>query len=119
MNDMSWVEKIGGKGPSRRKLLTEWSKAVRGRDGCCVVCHRTEFLQAHHLIPKERFKQWMYEVDNGVTLCARCHKFGNYSAHRHPIWFAEWLKENKPDLYSLTTERIKRDNDRIADNQAG
>ena len=56
----------------------KWSLAVRNRDGNkCIDCGITKVkLHAHHLIPlKECMNtQLEYDVNNGVTLCIRCHK---------------------------------------------
>lgn len=81
----------------KRKKLSEWSQKVRNRDERCVVCGRTDHLNAHHILPKENYKEFMYEVLNGVTLCPVHHKFGKYSAHKNPIWFTEFLKKSNND----------------------
>lgn len=84
----------------------DWSLAVRTRDGHCLVCKRTDVrLNAHHLIPKN-FKQYRSTLDNGFTLCYGCHTGGRYSAHKHPLWFSNWLHTYYPDVYKLTMERI-------------
>lgn len=58
----------------RRKALEAWSRAVRARDGHrCQLCGRTGGqMHAHHLVPKTHSLTAM-DVDNGVTLHARCH----------------------------------------------
>ena len=86
----------------------DWSKAVRDRDGRCQICNATadeKRLNAHHLIPKN-FKKWRSTLDNGMTLCYGCHTGGRYSAHKHPIWFYQWLKDNKPYTLQLIKDRI-------------
>ena len=52
----------------------EWRLAVFERDGFkCQSCGTTDNLQAHHI------KHWKddisnrYNVDNGITLCRKCH----------------------------------------------
>jgi hypothetical protein len=50
-----------------------WRVLVIRRDKVCDVCGSRKRRHAHHLNsgayhPKERFK-----VDNGVTLCSKCH----------------------------------------------
>jgi 5-methylcytosine-specific restriction endonuclease McrA len=95
---------------AKRKALSEWSKAVRDRDGNkCAVCGKTEHLNAHHLIPKERFCQYQFEISNGIAICSFCHKFSGFSAHRHPIWFAYWLQQNRPEQYRIAIDRIIHD----------
>lgn len=80
----------------KRKSLSDWSKAVRDRDNnMCAVCSHTEHLNAHHILPKENYKELMYEIINGITLCPSHHKFSKYSAHKNAIWFYDFLKKNK------------------------
>lgn len=58
----------------------EWREAVFKRDGYkCVICkHAGSFknpLQAdHHPYPKARYPEKMFDVDNGRTLCLKCHR---------------------------------------------
>jgi len=95
---------------AKRKSLAQWSKDVRDRDGNkCVVCGKTEYIQSHHLIPKERFKQFMFEIDNGIALCPSCHKYGSYSFHRNPLWACDWLQKNRPQLYQAALWRVNAD----------
>src|SRR4051812_12128 len=96
------------KEPSRRKLLSLWSRQVRDRDGNkCSVCQSSSYIQAHHLIPKERFPLVQYELSNGLSLCARCHKFGAWSFHRNPIWSVVWLQKFRPDTFRWVVEKLK------------
>ena len=71
--------------PSRKKLLDackkrilgtggKWSKAVRARDGKCVMCHKTDTLQAHHwLFRRGHSMALAVDIANGATLCYGCH----------------------------------------------
>lgn len=81
-------------GRRQTKEDREWSKTVRARAGNrCELCGAEKYLNAHHILPKERYKEYRYELTNGISLCPSCHKWGKYSAHRNPIFFAEKLKE--------------------------
>lgn len=52
---------------------TEFKSLVFKRDQSrCVVCG-AEGKDAHHLIPRKRFTDGGYYLDNGVTLCYDCH----------------------------------------------
>ena len=92
-----------------------WSEVVKDRDKYCQVCKRLSVkvnpkgvrLNAHHLIPRE-FIQWRWSIDNGITLCVNCHTFGKYSAHKNPIWFTIWLKENRPSTLILLMDRLDK-----------
>lgn len=81
-----------------RNRLAQWSKRVR-EVGCCAVCGSTKNLNAHHLLPKERYPEFKFKRINGLALCPNHHKFGRYSAHRNPIWFALWLEFERPKQY--------------------
>ena len=51
-----------------------WSKAVRTRDGACILCGKREGLAAHHWIhSRARSLAHRHDVRNGVTLCFACH----------------------------------------------
>lgn len=93
----------------KRKSLNDWSKAVRDRDQCCVVCGRTDFLNAHHILPKETYHEFMYEEINGITLCPTHHKFGKYSAHKNQVWFAKFLQEHRRSQFQWAIEHVGGD----------
>ena len=71
--------------PSRKKQIDgikkrilgvggKWSKAVRARDGKCVMCHKTDTLQAHDwLFRRGHSMALAVDVANGATLCYGCH----------------------------------------------
>lgn len=54
----------------------DWRKAVFERDNyTCKKCfHRGGILHAHHIKEWAKFPDLRYEVDNGLTLCKKCHK---------------------------------------------
>ena len=54
----------------------EWRTKVFKRDdficrGCKIKGKR---LQAHHILPKCKFPERMFDIENGITLCEDCHK---------------------------------------------
>ena len=51
----------------RSKLVSEWSKAVRERDGKCVKCGREDGLGAARID-----RDGAFDLANGVTLCVTC-----------------------------------------------
>ena len=59
------------------KMLITWSKAVRERDDyICQHCHFDGVgneMEAHHIVPKAKYPQYAYDVENGQTLCKPCH----------------------------------------------
>lgn len=91
-----------------------WSVQVRAT-GACAVCGddgmRTKLnkktgkmvtrcvLNAHHLLPRERYPQFATVLINGICLCPGCHKYGERSFHRNPIWSTLWLRKHRPDQF--------------------
>ena len=54
-------------------MRRHWRKSVIERDGACKKCGTNENLQAHHLKGTRDFPSEMLDVNNGATLCFRCH----------------------------------------------
>lgn len=53
-----------------------WRKLVFERDDfTCLLCGvRGGPLEPHHIIPRREDQTKIYQVENGATLCKRCHK---------------------------------------------
>jgi len=65
------------------KMLITWSNDVRKRDEyVCQHCNHDFYpheCDAHHIMPKAKFPQYAYDLDNGITLCKECHRY----EHKH------------------------------------
>lgn len=81
----------------------EWAVAVYRRDGfSCVACFRKGCeITAHHLDSRSAFPDREFDVDNGVTVCRRCHKafhrlygYGGNTAAQF-IEFVRMLREDE------------------------
>lgn len=64
--------------------LTQWAKAVKSIDGFrCVACGKKSEeawrLEAHHIIPVHIDDSKALVLENGVTLCFRCHSYITWS----------------------------------------
>ena len=58
----------------KKKCDELWSKAVRLRDGRCLLCGKTDGLAAHHYIhTKGSSLHHRFNVKNGITLCYAFH----------------------------------------------
>ena len=54
--------------------LISWSKTIKKLDNnMCKLCDSTENLNAHHLYPKKDFPYISLDLNNGITLCRKCH----------------------------------------------
>ncbi|MCK9370492.1 HNH endonuclease [Candidatus Dojkabacteria bacterium] len=90
-----------------KRLDKEWAIAVKERDGKkCVICGRTEYLNSHHLIPREDHKL-RHVIANGICLCSLHHRFSNIiSAHKNPFMFLEWFQINRKEQYMTLLKEI-------------
>lgn len=54
---------------------TRWRNEVFRRDNLsCVCCGTKEKIQTHHLFNFSDNKELRMQIDNGVTVCLKCHK---------------------------------------------
>jgi 5-methylcytosine-specific restriction endonuclease McrA len=61
-----------------------WRLAVIERDhGFCRLCHATDDLQVHHIKTFADHPDHRGRIDNGVTLCAPCHRRFRGVEHEH------------------------------------
>lgn len=66
--------------PENQRLVAspeyrEWKKAVYDRDNhTCQLCHKTQCpIAAHHIYMKAKYPDRVLDVNNGITLCDKCH----------------------------------------------
>lgn len=77
-----------------------WSSRVKVRAaGRCERCGRYEGVQSHHVVSRKN-RRLRFDVRNGCATCAGCHWF----AHQHPLAFAKWFAEHRPDDYLFLTD---------------
>ena len=57
-----------------KALLREWSRAVRERDSfICRSCGSKKNPHAHHMVSKYYVPEYTLLLENGITLCKKCH----------------------------------------------
>ena len=55
-------------------LANTWSQKVKERDEhMCKICGSTDQITAHHIVPLKEDKELRFDVENGKTLCRKCH----------------------------------------------
>ena len=86
----------------------EWSRIIRTRDNwACVICGNPYKPNAHHIIPRE-VKEYKFDLDNGVTLCTKHHKFcRKISAHNAPLAFFMWLEKYRHWQFMVMKDRLR------------
>jgi len=84
----------------KKKLDVLFSQVVRARDKECLKCRSCMDLQCAHAASRRHLSGRWDEL-NAVTLCTRCHLWW---AHKEPLEFTLWLKENHPAVYERALE---------------
>jgi 5-methylcytosine-specific restriction endonuclease McrA len=76
----------------RNHKSRKWSLSVKNRDNyTCKRCNKNEEIdkikvQAHHIKEYHKYPEYRYKLDNGVTLCEKCHyEMWYYSVYEKPI----------------------------------
>lgn len=53
----------------------QWRRTILNRDGhCCTICKSTYRLEIDHIKPWSLYPDLRYDLNNGRTLCRKCHK---------------------------------------------
>ena len=75
-----------------RDRTQKWADMIKERDGyACQKCGSKEELVAHHILPVASYPDKARNIDNGVTLCSKCHK----EIHKIPWCTINYIKSNK------------------------
>lgn len=85
-----------------KKADASFSQYIKIRDGACLACGSTEYLQCAHLISRS-YKSIRTDENNAVTLCRGCHmKYTN-----KPLEWREWVAIRFPGRWDeLTTKAL-------------
>ena len=83
----------------RSRIFKEWREKVYKRDNfMCRDCNlKKRDLHPHHIKSFSEFPDYRFDVDNGITLCADCHRM----RHREDakVW-GSWAKRGNPKVVS-------------------
>lgn len=80
-------KRIGGRN-FQEPRYKQWRKDIYKRDGyTCQMpnCNMKKSLQAHHIFPWSSHPSMRYMINNGITLCRKCHDSirGNETVYVH------------------------------------
>ena len=104
--------------PKKKKSLLKicdelWSKLVKIRAGFrCEYCWKTSWLNSHHIRSRTNYST-RYNLDNWICLCQAHHTLSSqFSAHKTPIEFIEWIKEQR---WEERYDNLKLESNKIRD----
>ncbi len=95
--------------------LNKWSKLIKTReDYVCYMCNsdKIEKIESHHIYPKgiERYIPKAYNLDNGITLCHRCHRrivhISWVNWKKFVSMFRQYMRRKKVSEYNNLKQRI-------------
>lgn len=76
------------------KNYLEWKLSVYERDNrTCQLCHTNvgHVGNAHHILPKRDRPDLIFALDNGITLCSKCHSSLNGKEYNYVDTFIDIL----------------------------
>ena len=80
-----------------RKCLFLWKAVAKLRaGGVCEYCGTNKRLNIHHIESFSTNKGLRFDLENALCLCATCHKFGRFSAHRSFVFVYLILTQKRP-----------------------
>jgi len=81
-------------------MYKQWREFILKKDNyTCQLCGNRKFIEAHHIMSFALYEATRYNIENGITLCKKCHKkfhrkYGKWifpSIYETP----EWQSRNK------------------------
>jgi 5-methylcytosine-specific restriction endonuclease McrA len=77
-------------------VYKRWRISVYKRDNfTCQMpgCKKKTTLQAHHIQKWANASMLRYDIDNGITLCKKCHKEVTGNEHHYQSLFRDILRK--------------------------
>lgn len=80
----------------KKQALELWSQIIRSK-GICEYCGKpSRRLNAHHILSKKHYPEFIFELQNGICLCWSHHR---YYAHLESVAFSFFLEKYFPEKY--------------------
>jgi len=81
--------------PDRKRIeAIIWRTRIFERDNwICQSCGEKEKLNAHHIKTWDKYPELRYEVNNGITLCRKCHQPTLFIEEQYEKYFEELLQK--------------------------
>ncbi len=82
----------------------EWRKSVYRRDNfTCQICgeDKSGCLVAHHIKSLKNYPELVCNVNNGITLCQKCHKMIHYGNKEYVKIAEARINAVQPNLFSI------------------
>lgn len=93
-----------------------WAKSVLEFDGNkCCYCGSTENLNAHHIKSKSEFPELANKIENGVTLCRKCHRLAHNGSYNKKGSCLTHLEGNPKEVENFIIEYAKEKKKKIQD----
>lgn len=110
--DMKKNKKGNSKDDASVSKLKNWSLRVKQAFGNkCDICEATKNLTAHHLWDKSTHPTLMYQDENGVCLCMKCHNgfHATFTSMTHctPKMYQKYKTKTQSDAVFLASIKKK------------
>jgi 5-methylcytosine-specific restriction endonuclease McrA len=96
----------------KKAKYRSWRSKVFKRDRyTCQLCKKVGgSIQAHHIKPKYKNPEKIYEALNGITLCYSCHQKVHKEdlVDKHAVKFRAAARKNKPKPTIKKARKIRR-----------
>ena len=79
-----------------------WLEVMERDNNTCVYCG-DKAVDVHHIISR-RYRKIRHDVDNGISLCRKCH----IEAEKHPAEFRGFIDNKYPDRYEKLWNKATR-----------
>ncbi|WP_323736316.1 HNH endonuclease [Methanosphaera sp. ISO3-F5] len=86
-----------------------WASDIKKRDSKrCILCGSKKELEAHHIFGISQYPYLTTELNNGITLCKKCHN--NYHKQYNEVNAITWTQFLLKNQYNITNMEINYSN---------